>query len=85
MQKKDKYQMERNQYFKFRCSEAEKKLLEDYAESMGINASRLVRNIAIQQAESILNKPFYRPVSKMYINWCKATNNQEVLDRIKTD
>jgi uncharacterized protein (DUF1778 family) len=80
----DKYEMKRNEYFKFRVSKEEKELIKKYAESLGINASRVVRNIVMQQAESILNKPFYIPISKTYIKWCELTNNQEVLKRIKT-
>jgi len=77
--------MKRDEYIKFRVSKEEKQLIQKYAESLGINTSRVIRNIVMLQAESILNKPFYIPIAKAYIKWCKMTNNKEVLKRIKTD
>jgi len=73
----------RDDYIKFRVSKEEKELFYKYAEELGVNPSRLARNIILMQAESILNKPLYIPISKAYIKYCEVTNNKEVLERIK--
>ena len=46
---KNKYKMDRNEYFKFRVSKSEKELIQKYTQNIGINASRFVRNIILKQ------------------------------------
>jgi len=63
----------------------EKKLFTEYAKELGINPTRLARNIIMQQAEAKLrNNAFYIPVTKAYIKYLEITNQKEILERIKT-
>lgn len=75
----------RDEYIKIRVSKEEKDLWYQYAEDMGLNPTRLARNVLMQEAESILNKYFSKNVVKAYIKYCEVTKNKEVLDRIRTD
>lgn len=73
----------RDELFQIRMSKEEKELFKTYAEELGINPSRLARNLMLQQAESILNKPFYIPITKAYIKYLEVTNQKDVLERLK--
>lgn len=82
MNKKD---IIRDTKLEIRMSKEEKELFFKYAEDLGINASRLARNILMIEAESLTKKFFNKPVIKAYIKYAEITNNQEILERIKTD
>lgn len=73
----------RNDQMRIRMSKEEKDFFNAYAEELGINPSRLARNIIMQQAESILNKPFYIPVTKAYIKYLEVTKQNDILERMK--
>ena len=75
----------RDEYIRIKLSKQEKDLWLEFAKEAGINPTRLARNVLMMEAESLINKYFTRNVSKAYIKYCKLTQNQEVLDRIKTD
>jgi len=49
--------MKRDEYVKFRVSKEEKELIQKYAESLGISASRFIRNLVMQESiKAILRK-----------------------------
>lgn len=75
----------REEYFKIRMSKEEKELFYKYAEEIGVNPSRLARNILMIEAESLAGKYFNKPVIKAYLKYAELTNNKEILERIKTD
>lgn len=74
----------RDERFEIRLSKAEKDLLFNYAKEIGINPSRLARNVLMMEAESIINKFTTKPFVKAYIKYAKITNNKEVLERLAT-
>lgn len=75
----------RDERFEIRLSKAEKDLLMNYAKDLGINPSRLARNVLMMEAESIINKFTTKPFVKAYIHYAKVTNNQEILKRLQED
>jgi hypothetical protein len=79
----NKKEIQRDQRFEIRMSKEEKDLWMKYAEDMGINPTRLARNLLMMEAENIINKYFSKNVVKSYIKYCEVTKNKEVLDRIK--
>lgn len=79
----NKKQITRDERMEIRLAKEEKELFYSFAKECGINPSRLARNLIMQQAESILNKPFYIPISKAYIKYLEVTKQNEILERIK--
>lgn len=73
----------RSERFEIRMSPEEKELFTSYANEIGMNPSRLARNIIMQQSESILNKPFYIPITKAYLKYLEVTKQTDILERIK--
>ncbi len=74
----------RDDQLRLRLSKQERNLFEAYAKELGINPSRLGRNIIMSQAESIVNKPFIIPIAKAYKKYLEVTNQKEALERMKT-
>jgi len=81
----NKKEIIRDQYIRIKMSKEEKELWIKYAEEMGINSTRLARNILMIEAESLINKYISKNVVKAYLKYAKITNNKEILKRVKTD
>ncbi len=81
----NKKEIQRDTRLEIRMSKEEKALFYKYAEDIGINPSRLARNILMMEAESIINKITSKQITKAYIKYAELTNNQEILKRIKKD
>jgi hypothetical protein len=75
----------RDKKLEIRMSEEEKNLWYKYAEELGINPSRLARNILMMEAESLINKYYTNHLIKAYIKYAKLTNNKEILERINKE
>jgi len=76
----------RDQYFKIRISKEEKELFYKYAEDVGINPSRLARNILLIEAESKLkNNLIYKPTLKAYRKYLEITKQFDTLKLLKED
>lgn len=74
----------RDKRFEIILSKEEKDLFEKYAEKMGLNKSRLARNILMEKAESYL-APIEIGVVRAYIKYLEITKDKEMLERIKKD
>lgn len=83
--KRNSKEIQRDTRLEIRMSKEEKELFYKYAEDIGINPSRLARNLLMSEAESILNKAITKPFAKAYIKYAELTNNEEILERIKKD
>ena len=81
----NKKEIIRDQYIRIKLSKEEKNLWLKYAEDIGINPTRLARNILMMEAESILNKTITKPFAKAYIKYAEVTKNKEILERIKSE
>ena len=68
--------IQRKERFEIRMSKEEKDLFYKYAEQLGINPSRLGRNIIMSQAEIMSNKSFNLPLFVSYISYLKVTNQK---------
>jgi len=80
-----KKEITRDVFIKIPMSKEEKELWLKYAEDMGINPTRLARNVLMMDAESLINKALAKPFVKAYIKYAEVTKNKEILERIKTD
>ncbi len=80
-----KKEITRDYFIKIPLSKEEKELWEKYAKELGINKTRLARNIIMSEAESLVNKYIGTPVIKAYIKYAEITKNTEILERIKKD
>ena len=80
-----KKEVTRDQYIKIRVSEKEKELWNKYAEDLGINPSRLARNILLSQAESIINKYYANYWVKGYIKTLELLKDKEALKRLQSE
>ncbi len=83
--KNAKKEITRDYFIKIPLSKQEKELWEAYAEDIGVNKTRLARNILMREAESIINTYITKPAIKAYIKYAKITKNTELLERIKKD
>jgi len=69
-----------------KLSEAERDLFYNYAKELGINPTRLARNLIMQQAEKTLrNIVFYIPIVTAYKKYLKITNQTNEIKRIESD
>ncbi|HHB51684.1 MAG TPA: hypothetical protein ENK75_01375 [Saprospiraceae bacterium] len=75
----------RDKKIEIRMTEEEKELWYEYAKDIGINPSRLARNILMIEAESILNKLSTKPIAKAYIKTMKLLKDKEFIERMKSD
>lgn len=81
-----KKEITRNKKLEIRMSEQEKELWYKFAEDMGVNPTRLARNILTEMAEKELrNKLIYKPLLKAYRNYLKITKQNDILERMKED
>ncbi len=81
----NKKEIVRDEYIRIKMSKEEKALWTKYADELGINSTRLARNIIMSEAESLVNKYVANPIIKGYIRYAKITKNTEILERIKQD
>ena len=79
-----KKKIERNERLEIRLTKEEKEKIIKYSKELGINASRLTRNIMLMEIESLTNKIFNKPIGKSYIYYLKKTNNIEELKKLQT-
>jgi hypothetical protein len=76
----------RDQYIRIKMSKEEKELWTKFAEDMGINSTRLARNILTSEAESTLrNKLAFKPVIQAYKKYLEITKQNDILERMKED
>ncbi len=84
--KSAKKEIIRDQRFEIRMSKEEKKLFYTYAEDMGINPTRLARNLLMIEAEAKLtNKLIFKPTIQAYKKYLEITKQYEVLDQINEE
>jgi len=81
----NKKEIIRDEYIRIKMSKEEKALWTEYAKNIGINPTRLARNIIMIEAESLFNKAITTNVLRAYIKYAEVTNNTEILKRIKED
>jgi uncharacterized protein (DUF1778 family) len=81
----NKKKITRDERIEIRLSKEEKELFYSFAKDCGINPARLARNLMMTQAENILNKPFYIPISKAYIKYLELTNQKQAIERLKEE
>ena len=81
----NKKEIVRDEYIRIKMSKEEKALWTEYAKNIGINPTRLARNIIMIEAESLFNKAITTNVLRAYIKYAEVTNNTEILKRIKED
>ncbi len=74
----------RTEQIRLVLSKEEKDLFVEYAKEIGINPSRLARNLILMEAESLYNNAVTKPILKSYVKFLKATNNIEALERLAT-
>lgn len=77
--------IQRTEQIRIRLSKEEKELFYSFAKECGINPTRLARNLIMMQAENILNKPFYIPLSKAYKKYLELTNQKQAIERLKEE
>ena len=53
----NKKEIIRDQFITIKVSKQEKELWEEYSKEIGINKTRLARNVLMAEAESLFNKP----------------------------
>jgi len=80
-----KKERQRNKKLEIKMTEEEKELFYKYAEDVGINPSRLARNILLSNAESIINKYYGKFWIKGYIKTLELLKDKEALKRLKAE
>ena len=76
----------RDQYIRVKMSKEEKELFSKYAESLGIAPGRLMRNLAMMEAEkNAIAKGVERAAVLSYKKYLELTKQYDILERIKTD
>lgn len=84
--KRNTKEIQRDTRIEIRVSKEEKDLFYKYAEDLGINPSRLARNILMIEAKkNLIAKGIEKATIKSYLAYLKATNQLEKLDEIKND
>lgn len=84
--KRNSKEIQRDTRIEIRVSKEEKELFYKYAEDIGINPSRLARNILMAEAEkNVITKGIEKNVIKAYLKYAEVTNNTEILERVKKD
>jgi len=81
----NKKEIIRDEYIRIKMSKEEKALWTTYANEIGINPTRLARNIIMAEAESLFNQKIKTNILKAYIKYAEVTKNTEILERIKKD
>ena len=79
-----KKEITRDKKLEIRMSQEEKELWMKYAEDMGINASRLARNVLMSEAKSLINKYPLKQFVKAYLKYLELTD-KEALKKIQEE
>jgi len=81
----NKKEIIRDQYIRIKMSKEEKDLWIEYSNRIGINPTRLARNIILMEAESFLSKIINIPVIKAYRYYLEKTNKKEEIKKMQSD
>ena len=82
----NKKEIIRDDYIRVKMSKEEKELFTKYAKSLGIAPGRLMRNIAMMEAEkNALSKGIEKAVIESYKKYLEVTKQYDILERIKED
>ena len=81
----NKKEIIRDQYIRIKMSKEEKDLWLEYSKRIGINPTRLARNIIMLEAGSFLSKIINIPVVKAYKYYLEKTNQKKELKKINSD
>ncbi len=88
MRKKRKQykEIQRDTNITIRVSKEEKDLIYALGKDFGMKPTRLVRNLALMQAESKLyNKAFAKPIIKAYKKYLEVTGQKEELFKFENE
>ncbi len=78
--------MNRDEIIKFRVTKKEKKLIEEYADKLGMSTSRYVRNVTMLELESLMVKSgFDEKLLKAFIYIKKKLHEPLIEERLKED
>ena len=81
-----KKEITRDQTFKIKMSKQEKEVIYKFAEDMGINPSRLARNILLEEANAKLrNKIAFKPVLQAYKKYLEVTKQFDILKKMQEE
>lgn len=69
--------------FKVMVSEEEKELIIEYAKSLEMQPTRIMRNLILMRAESFINRNIDKASVKAYINYLKLCGKDEYLEMLK--
>lgn len=76
----------RNKKLEIRMSEEEKELFYKYAENLGLNPSRLARNILLSEAEkNLILKGIEKTALEAYKRYLKLTKQDDVIKRLEEE
>jgi len=71
--------------FKVMVSEEEKELIVEYAKSLEMQPTRIMRNLILMRAESFINRNIDKASVKAYINYLKVCGKDEYLEMLKNE
>ena len=81
-----KKEITRERTFKIRMSNEEKEMWDKYANDLGINPSRMARNILMIEAKkNFISKGIEKATVSAYIKYLEVTNDKEMLERMKSE
>ena len=81
-----KKEVKRDTKLEIRMSKEEKELWTKFAEDMGVNPTKLARNILMTEAEATLrNKYAFKPLLKAYRKYLEVTKQKDILEQMKTE
>lgn len=81
-----KKEITRENIFKIRMSDEEKEMWIKYAKELGINPSRLARNILMIEAKkNFISKGIEKGTLKAYKKYLEIINDKDMLEKMKTD
>lgn len=70
--------------FKVMVSEEEKELIVEYAKSLEMQPTRIMRNLILMRAESFIDRNMDKATVKAYQTYLKICGEDEYLERLKT-
>ena len=76
----------RDERFEIRMSKEEKELWLEFSKDMGVNPTRLARNVLTLMAEKKLrNKLVYKPLLQAHRKYLEVTKQFDILERMKKE
>jgi len=76
----------RDQRIEIKMSKEEKELFKKYAENIGINTTRLARNILLEEAgKNFISRGIEKTTIQAYKKYLEITKQFDILERIKQD